>query len=118
MSSVAAQRAGVHVVAGVPQTQFARVEYTIATSDAERIGLNTAAEVTSGAVGDNAALAQHYKGVHGGLSMLADRIKLLLTYLDEMRVGTVPVNHQVCTHSPSPSLTQPPALPHWCVVCQ
>ena len=81
---------------GQPQAQFVRVDFVMATSDAERIGINSAAEVTTGAVGENAALARHYTGIHGALKMLADRLGLLLMHLEQMQKGAIPMNHQVC----------------------
>lgn len=83
------------MVAGEPETQFVKVEYSMATSDAERIGVNSAAEVTTGAVGENSALARHYTSMHGALKMLAERIGLLLSLLEQMQAGTIPINHQV-----------------------
>ena len=67
----------------------------MASSDAERIGVNSAAEVTSGAVGENSALARHYSGLHGSLVMLAERVEALHGLLEQMQSGTTPVNHQV-----------------------
>jgi hypothetical protein len=82
-------------VAGKPETQFVKVECSMTTSDAERIGVNSAAEVTIGAVGENSALARHYTGMHGALKMLAERIVLLLSQLEQMQAGTTSINHQV-----------------------
>ena len=88
--------AGVHLIDGRPETRFVKVEFSIASSDAERIGVNSAAEVASGQAGENSALARHYAGLHGSLAMLKERLELLVQALQRMQDGAAPVNHQVC----------------------
>ena len=88
--------AGVHLIDGRPDTRFVKVDFSIASSDAERIGVNSAAEVASGQAGENSALARHYAGLHGSLAMLKERLELLVQALQRMQDGAAPVNHQVC----------------------
>lgn len=78
-----------------PEMRFVRVAYKMSSSDAERIGVNSAAEVTTGAVGANSALARHYTGLRGSLAMLTERLQHLIPLLQKMEAGEVPMNHQV-----------------------
>ena len=85
-----------HLVDNKPELRFVRVAYNISSSDAERIGVNSAAEVTTGAVGANSALARHYSGLRGSLAMLTERLEHLIPVLEKMQKSEIPINHQVC----------------------
>lgn len=86
----------VHVMDGVPQTVFAKAAYTMATSDAERIGVNAAANVTPSGGTSESALSQHCSSLHSALQMLSERVQIIHAFCLEMQEGRVPVDHQVC----------------------
>ena len=79
-----------------PRRALSRLNSALPAADAERIGVNSAAEVASGQAGENSALARHYAGLHGSLAMLKERLELLVQALQRMQDGAAPVNHQVC----------------------
>jgi hypothetical protein len=88
--------AAIHLVEGRPETFFVKAAHSMAASDAERIAVDAAAQVVSGKpVGENSALAQHYGGLSNSLSMLTERLEVLLDYLTKVQSGTVPTNQQV-----------------------
>ena len=88
--------AAVHLVEGRPETLFVRAAHVMAASEAERIGVNAAAEVVVGAaLGGNSALAQHYTGLHSALKMLEERLEVLRAYVVRVQAGEAPKNHQV-----------------------
>lgn len=86
-----------HLVDGRPETLFVKASHVMAASEAERIGVNAAAEVVAGAaVGENSALSQHYAGLHSALKMLEERLEVLRAYVARVQAGEAPKNHQVC----------------------
>jgi Maintenance of mitochondrial structure and function len=85
----------VHVVEGVPQTVFAKAAYNMATSDAERIGVNAAANVIPSGAATESALSQHCSSLHSALQMLSERVQIIHAFCLEMQEGKVPVDHQV-----------------------
>ena len=85
----------VHVVDGVPQTVFAKAAYTMATSDAERIGVNAAANVTPSGGASESALSQHCSSLRSALQMLSERVQIIHAFCLEMQQGKTPVDHQV-----------------------
>ena len=88
-------RAVVHVMDGVPQTVFAKAAYTMATSDAERIGVNAAANVTPSGGASESALSQHCSSLRSALQMLSERVQILHAFCLEIQEGKTPVDHQV-----------------------
>jgi hypothetical protein len=86
----------VQVVENQVQTVFARAVYTMATSDAERIGVNAAANVTPSGGASESALAQHCSSLHSALQMLSERVQIIHAFCKEMQDGNAPIDHQVC----------------------
>ena len=80
---------------GVPQTVFAKAAYSMATSDAERIGVNAAANITPSGAATESALSQHCSSLHSALQMLSERVQIIHAFCLQMQNGQVPVDHQV-----------------------
>jgi len=73
-------------------TEFARVPYHIDSSDAERIAVDHVSRV-SGA--GKSHLASHLVNTHSSIKMLADRIGVLASYLEAVKVGQLPLDQTV-----------------------
>eukprot|EP01025_Chloroclados_australasicus_P048314 TRINITY_DN5471_c0_g2_i1.p1 TRINITY_DN5471_c0_g2~~TRINITY_DN5471_c0_g2_i1.p1 ORF type:complete len:303 (-),score=31.29 TRINITY_DN5471_c0_g2_i1:640-1548(-) len=75
----------VHVSDGVAQTQFNKVEFTIETSEAERIGVEQMSKVLPGGQTDSIdQLAQHLSGLLSAVKMLKERVLILQQIVDKM----------------------------------
>lgn len=74
---------------------FVQLDYTLATEEAERIGVDHVARMSSGDTGDNSAVAEHLQAQHSAIKMLHNRIALILQYIQAVEKGEVPKDHDV-----------------------
>lgn len=85
-----------HVGEAGTEMLWVKAEHSIATADAERIAVQTVAQLLpSGAGGADSALAQHYASLISAMKMLQDRVALLLHYCGQMQAGSVPHDDKV-----------------------
>lgn len=85
-----------HVVDGCPVHQFVQSEYTVETSDAERIGVDQVAKILpSGSASSSEQLTVHLLGLHSAIKMLNVRVKAIQELVEQMQSGEVPFNHSI-----------------------
>lgn len=85
----------IDLVNGQATVLFVQLEYTLATEEAERIGVDHVARVSSGDSENSSSLAEHLQAQHGAIKMLHNRVKLILQYISAVEKGEVPKNHDV-----------------------
>jgi COP9 signalosome complex subunit 6 len=79
-----------------PSLVFVKVNYKIETNEAERIAVDHVAKITpSGSGATGSQLSAHLIGIHGSLSMLNVRVKILLKFLEGVKTGKIPKDHGV-----------------------
>jgi len=85
----------IDVVGGEAQTLLLETGYTLATEEAERIGVDHVARVTTAAAADKSVVAEALVPHHGALKMLRSRVGIIVRYLAAMQAGEVPVNYDI-----------------------
>ncbi len=98
----------IDIVSGAARMLFVKLKYTLATEEAERIGLDHVARITgsgttsgSGAGGEAEAdtgqskVADHVIVQHSAIKMLASRVRLILEYVKAVESGQLPHNHEI-----------------------
>ncbi|PVD19165.1 hypothetical protein C0Q70_21730 [Pomacea canaliculata] len=85
----------IDLVSGEATVLFVQLDYTLATEEAERIGVDHVARMSSGDTGDNSAVAEHLQAQHSAIKMLHNRIALILQYIQAVEKGEVPKDHDV-----------------------
>jgi len=81
------------VVDETPTQLFVKVPYRIETGEAERISVDHIARITPSGGGSGSALVSHMTAVHNAISMLTQRIKILVVFLEATKAGKIPVDH-------------------------
>jgi len=74
---------------------FVKLPYTLATEEAERIGLDHVARIVGGTDSSSSRAADHLVAQHSAIKMLASRVKLILEYVKAVEKGEVPHNHEI-----------------------
>uniref|UniRef100_A0A8D3D1I0 COP9 signalosome complex subunit 6 n=1 Tax=Scophthalmus maximus TaxID=52904 RepID=A0A8D3D1I0_SCOMX len=74
---------------------FAELTYTLATEEAERIGVDHVARMTATGTGENSTVAEHLIVQHSAIKMLHSRVKIILEYVKAVEAGEVPFNHEI-----------------------
>lgn len=78
---------------------FADIPYNIVTEEAERIGLDHMARMTSTTTpngeASKSAVTEHLRVQYSALKMLRDRVKLILDFIRETKSKNLPVNHDI-----------------------
>lgn len=84
----------IDVVDGEATMLFVEIPFTLATEEAERIGVDHVARMSSD-IGENSAVADHLTAQHNAIKMLHHRVKLILEYVKAINSGELPRNHEV-----------------------
>eukprot|EP00877_Chromochloris_zofingiensis_P010803 jgi/Chrzof1/5977/Cz16g22120.t1 len=85
-----------HVVNGVPQFIFVHANYSVETSDAERIGVDQVAKILpSGKATGSEQLNAHLTGLHSAIKMLTAKVGVLQQYMHQISSGEVPFPHAI-----------------------
>ena len=66
---------------------FVELSYTLATEEAERIGVDHIARMSSSDMGENSHVAEHLTAQHSAIKMLHSRVKLILEYIQAVQAG-------------------------------
>ncbi|NXV55712.1 CSN6 protein, partial [Molothrus ater] len=66
---------------------FAELPYTLATEEAERIGVDHVARMTATGGGENSTVAEHLIAQHSAIKMLHSRVRLILEYVRAAEAG-------------------------------
>ncbi|XP_029633510.1 COP9 signalosome complex subunit 6 isoform X3 [Octopus sinensis] len=74
---------------------FVSLEYTLATEEAERIGVDHVARVSTSDSGESSSVAEHLIAQHSSIKMLDSRVKLLLQYIKAVQAGDLKMNHDI-----------------------
>lgn len=74
---------------------FVDVPYTVATEEAERIGVDHVARVSSAGESDVSSAAEHLQAQHSAIRMLYNRVKTILEYVKAVKSGDIPMNHDI-----------------------
>ncbi|KAK7489284.1 hypothetical protein BaRGS_00019392 [Batillaria attramentaria] len=85
----------IDLVNGEATVLFVQLDYTLATEEAERIGVDHVARVTTGDATDSSTVAEHLQAQHSAIKMLHSRIQLILKYITAVEKGEIPKNHDV-----------------------
>jgi len=77
---------------------FVNIPYTLATEEAERIGLDHMARMTSTAHNGekgNSVVTEHLRVQYNAVKMLRDRIRLILDFIKDTKNQNIPVDHDI-----------------------
>ncbi|XP_018336627.1 COP9 signalosome complex subunit 6 [Agrilus planipennis] len=85
----------IDLVDGEATMLFVPLSYTLATEEAERIGVDHVARMSSSDAGENSLVAEHLTAQHSAIKMLHSRVKLVLEYMKAVQAGILPPNHEI-----------------------
>lgn len=88
----------IDIVAGEATMLFVPLTYTLATEEAERIGVDHVARhatAQTSASGGNSIVAEHLVAQNVAIKMLHSRIKLILEYVQDVQSGKLKPNHEI-----------------------
>lgn len=85
----------IDIVQGEATMLFVPLTYTLATEEAERIGVDHVARMSTNDATENSVVAEHLIQQHGAIKMLHSRIKIILAYMKEVEKGTLKPNHEI-----------------------
>jgi len=85
----------IDLMEGQARMLFVKLPYTLATEEAERIGLDHVARIIGGTDSTTSRAADHLVAQHSAIKMLASRVKLILEYVKAVDRGEVPHNHEI-----------------------
>lgn len=85
----------IDIINGEATMLFAELTYTLATEEAERIGVDHVARMTATGTGENSTVAEHLIAQHSAIKMLHSRVKIILEYVKAVEAGEVPFNHEI-----------------------
>jgi len=83
----------VRMVNEAPTHFFVKTPYKIETGEAERISVDHIARINPTGGGTGSSLVSQMTAVHNAISMLNQRVKILLAYLQASREGKLPRDH-------------------------
>lgn len=66
---------------------FVELTYTLATEEAERIGVDHVARMSASDTGESSLVGEHLQAQHNAIKMLHDRVKLILNYVKAVQAG-------------------------------
>ncbi|XP_067014189.1 COP9 signalosome complex subunit 6 [Anabrus simplex] len=85
----------IDLVGGQATMLFVELHYTLATEEAERIGVDHVARMSSNEAGESSLVAEHLTAQHSAIKMLHSRVKLVLEYVRAVQGGHLPHCHEV-----------------------
>lgn len=85
----------IDLVDGEARMQFVKLTYTIATEEAERIGVDHIARLSSLGSSEQSSVAEQLAVQHSAVKMLHTRVRLILDYVQAVQAGELPRNHQI-----------------------
>nr|SVE75850.1 EOG090X08T4 [Daphnia hispanica] len=91
----------IDLVNGEATMLFVELSYTLATEEAERIGVDHVARMASGDSNESSQVAEQLQAQHNAVKMLANRVRLILEYIRAMERGEVPKSHEVLREAKS-----------------
>ncbi|XP_065333285.1 COP9 signalosome complex subunit 6 [Cloeon dipterum] len=85
----------IDLVGGEATMLFVDLPYTLATEEAERIGVDHVARMTANETGESSLVAEHLSAQHSAIKMLHSRVKLLLQYAKAVQNGELPPRQDI-----------------------
>lgn len=85
----------IDLVGGEATMLFVPLTYKLATEEAERIGVDHVARMSSTDAGESSLVAEHLTAQHSAIKMLHSRVKLVLEYMKAVQSGQIPKNHDI-----------------------
>ncbi|CAG7821443.1 unnamed protein product [Allacma fusca] len=83
----------IDLINGETKMFFVQLPYVLATEEAERIGVDHVARVSTADTLENSLVAEHLTAQHSAIKMLHSRVKLILEYVKAVQRNEVPVCH-------------------------
>ncbi|ELT89268.1 hypothetical protein CAPTEDRAFT_163068 [Capitella teleta] len=85
----------IDLINGVATMLFVELTYTLATEEAERIGVDHVARVSTADTSESSTVAEHLVAQHNAIKMLHRRVLLVLRYIQAVEAGTLPRDHEI-----------------------
>ncbi|EFA12663.1 COP9 signalosome complex subunit 6 [Tribolium castaneum] len=92
---VALYESVIDLIGGEATMLFVNLSYTLATEEAERIGVDHVARMSSTDSGESSLVAEHLTAQHSAIKMLHSRVRLVLEYMKAVQSGQLPTNHEI-----------------------
>ncbi|XP_060588959.1 COP9 signalosome complex subunit 6-like [Ruditapes philippinarum] len=89
---VAIYESVIDLVNGEATMLFVELHYTLATEEAERIGVDHVARMSTADTGEASSVAEQLIAQHSAIKMLHSRVKLILEYIRAVEAGEIPKN--------------------------
>lgn len=93
--SVSMYESVIDLVNGEATMLFVPLTYTLATEEAERIGLDHVARMCTNDQEESSLVAEHLTAQHSAIKMLYSRVNLVLRYVRAVQSGELKGNHEV-----------------------
>ena len=85
----------IDMIGGNARMLFVKLPYTLATEEAERIGLDHVARISTSTDSDTSRAQDTLMAQHSAIKMLASRVKLVLEYVRAVERGELEHNHEI-----------------------
>uniref|UniRef100_A0A1B0C2W4 COP9 signalosome complex subunit 6 n=1 Tax=Glossina palpalis gambiensis TaxID=67801 RepID=A0A1B0C2W4_9MUSC len=85
----------IDVIGGEATMLFVPLTYTLATEEAERIGVDHVARMSTNETGEKSVVAEHLVAQESAIKMLSTRIKVLLKYVKEVEANKLEANQEI-----------------------
>jgi len=85
----------IDMVGGAARMLFVKLPYTLATEEAERIGLDHVARISTNTDTDTSRAVDTLLAQHSAIKMLASRVKIVLEYVKAVERGELEHNHEI-----------------------
>lgn len=82
----------IDLINGEATMLFVELQYTLATEEAERIGVDHVARMSTTDTGEASSVAEQLIAQHSAIKMLHSRVKLILEYIRAVEAGEIPKN--------------------------
>jgi COP9 signalosome complex subunit 6 len=76
------------------QINWAAISYKIETDEAERIGVDFVNKMERGTT-QSSTLVPHFATLYNAVNMLTERVQIIIKYLEQVKKGTIPVDHKL-----------------------
>lgn len=85
----------IELVGGEATMLFVPLTYTLATEEAERIGIDHVARMSTNETGEKSVVAEHLVAQDSAIKMLNKRIQIVLKYIKDVENGKVAANQEI-----------------------
>ncbi|XP_068687242.1 COP9 signalosome complex subunit 6-like [Montipora capricornis] len=85
----------IDIVDGATRMLFVETQYTLATEEAERIGVDHVARLSNTGTVDASTVSEHLLAQYNAIKMLHSRVKMILDYVKAVKNGEIPCNHEI-----------------------